>query len=311
MAVDEKRWGMLFCPKQSARRSRKYLERLEKILAEKGVAYDLVQSESTKGVARLVRMLVNNGYKTIVVVGGDSALNDAVNCLMERPVEERAGISLGVIPYGVLNDFAKFWGYKEGDVPSTIDSIISHRVRTVDLGLMTYVDKEGISHNRYFIDCINIGLIADMMNLRRQTRSLLGSRSLSFVVSALLLVFHRMEYRMKLKINNDMVDRKVMNVCIGSGPGYGQTPNAVPYNGMVDVSVVRSTGLLQLLEGFWLLFTGRFLNHRGVTPYRARKVEIMKASHAYVGVDGQLVGKLCDSCTVTVEQEVINFIIPS
>ena len=45
MAVDEKRWGMLFCPKQSARRSRKYLERLEKILAEKGVAYDLVQSE--------------------------------------------------------------------------------------------------------------------------------------------------------------------------------------------------------------------------------------------------------------------------
>ena len=176
---------------------------------------------------------------------------------------------------------------------------------------MTYVDKEGISHNRYFIDCINIGLIADMMNLRRQTRSLLGSRSLSFVVSALLLVFHRMEYRMKLKINNDMVDRKVMNVCIGSGPGYGQTPNAVPYNGMVDVSVVRSTGLLQLLEGFWLLFTGRFLNHRGVTPYRARKAEIMKASHAYVGVDGQLVGKLCDSCTVTVEQEVIKFIIPS
>ena len=58
MAVDEKRWGMLFCPKQSARRSRKYLERLEKILAEKGVAYDLVQSESTKGVACSERLFL-------------------------------------------------------------------------------------------------------------------------------------------------------------------------------------------------------------------------------------------------------------
>ncbi|MDD6894909.1 MAG: diacylglycerol kinase family protein [Prevotellaceae bacterium] len=310
MAIDKSRWGILYCPKQSAGHSKKYLERLENVMKERKVVYDLVQSESVHGVERLVRMLINNGYKTIVIVGGDTALNDAVNCLMEVEPEVRRNIALGVIPHGVLNDFAKFWGYKEADVNATVDALLAHRTRAIDLGCMRYTDNKGEKRCRYFINCVNIGLIADMMNLRRQTRRLFGSQTLSFLFSALLLLFHRMEYKMKLKINSEIVDRKVMNVCIGSGPGYGQTPNAVPYNGMVDVSVVVSTELLQLFEGFWLLFTGRFLNHRGVHPYRARKVDIMSASSALVGVDGRLLGKLNGECTITVEQEVVNFLIP-
>lgn len=310
MEVKKNNWGILYCPKQSARRSRKHRESLEAALKSRNVAYDLVQSDSPQSVGRLVKMFINNGYSTIIVVGGDTALNDTVNCLMEYDDDTRKKVAIGVIPNGVLNDFAKFWGFRESNLTTTVDSLVAHRVRAIDLGCMAYTNKDGEEQRRYFINCINIGLIADLMNLRRQTRSLLGSRSLSFLVSAILLIFHRMEYKMRLKINEEIVERKVMNVCIGSGPGYGQTPNAVPYNGMVDVSVVVSTELMQLLEGFWLLFTGRFLNHRGVRPFRARRVEIHKASHALVGVDGRLLGRLSGQCTVTVEQEVVNFLIP-
>lgn len=45
---------------------------------------------------RLVKMFINNGYKTIVIVGGDSALNDAVNCLMQVEKETRDQIALGL-----------------------------------------------------------------------------------------------------------------------------------------------------------------------------------------------------------------------
>ena len=250
MAVDTSRWGVLYCPRQTfGGRMRKHREKLEAVLQERGVEYDLVQSESTESVERLVRMLVNNGYKTIVIVGGDSALNDAVNCLMHINREERESISIGVIPNGVLNDFAKFWGLRDGDIEASVDAIVGHRVRTVDLGCIRYVNKRGENCHRYFLNCVNVGLIADIMNLRRQTRSLLGSRTLSFVVSALLMLFHRMEYKMSLKINSDKIERKLMNVCIGSGPGYGQTPNAVPYNGLVDVTVVSHTEITQLFHG--------------------------------------------------------------
>ena len=310
MAVDSSRWGILYCPRKSNGGSRKHREKLEGVLASRKVEYDIVQSESTESVERLVRMLVNNGYKTIVIVGGDTALNDAVNCLMQISLEERNGISLGVIPNGVLNDFAKFWELKDSDIEGAVDAIVKHRIRTVDLGCIRYVNKNGEDCHRYFLNCVNVGLIADIMNLRRQTHRLLGSRTLSFIVSALLMLFHRMEYKMSIKINSESIQRKLMNVCIGSGPGYGQTPNAVPYNGLVDVSIVSHTEITQLFHGLWLLFTGRFLNHRNVLPFRTGKVEFESAAHALIGIDGRMLGSVHGAFTITVEREVVNFLIP-
>lgn len=311
MAVEQTRWGILYCPKKGIRADRKRWEKVQRALDLRKVQYDFVQSESSDSVERLMRMLINNGYKTIIVVGGDSALNDAVNCLMEVSREEREQIALGVIPNGVLNDFARYWEFKESEIQQTVDWLVKHRVRKVDLGCVNYKDEEGKETRRYFLNCINVGLIADVMNQRRQARSLLGSRTLAFFVSIVTMAFHRFDYKMKLEINADTIDRNVMTVCVGSGPGYGQTPRAVPYNGMLDVSVVyQPQKLAHLFAGLWLLVTGRFLNHRSVHPYRTSQVQFDETSRARVGIDGRLLGRLEGSYRITVEQEVINFLIP-
>ncbi len=305
--MEEQRWGILYCPKG---RGSKQREKIQRVLDERQVQYDFVQSESSDSVERLMTMLIRNGYRTIVVMGGDSALNDAVNCLMHEEKQVRDRIALGVIPNGVINDFARYWDFKEGDLEQTVDWLVKRRVRTVDVGCIRYTDKRGEAQHRYFLNCVNIGLIADVMNLRRQARSLLGSRLLSFVVSIFLMIFHRMEYKMHIKLNADEVNRKVMTVCIGSGPGYGQTPSAVPYNGMLDVSIIYHAEIVQVLAGMWLLITGRFLNHRSVHPYRTREVVVEDAKHALVGVDGRLIDTPVGSYRITIEQEVVNFLIP-
>ena len=301
------RWGILYCPKGHSSKQR---EKIQRVLDERNVQYDFVQSESSSSVERLVTMLIHNGYRTIVIVGGDSALNDAVNCLMREEKQVRDEIALGVIPNGVMNDFARYWDFNESSVEQTVDWLIKHRVRTIDLGCVRYKNKQGEQCRRYFLNCVNIGLIADIMNLRRQTRSQLGSRTLAFIVSIFLMLFHRMDYKMRVRINSDVIDRRVMTMCVGSGPGYGQTPNAVPYNGLLDVSVVYHTEVMQVLAGLWLLVTGRFLNHRSVHPYRTREVVFDEANHALVGVDGRLIGTPVWGYRITVEQEVINFLIP-
>ena len=307
MAVEETRWGILYCPKG---RSSKQREKIQAVLDERHVQYDFVQSETSDSVERLMLMLIHNGYKTIIVMGGDSALNDAVNCLMQVEKQVRDTIALGVIPNGVMNDFARYWDFKEGNMEQTVDWLIKRRVRPVDLGCIRYTNKKGEKCNRYFLNCVNVGLIADVMNMRRQTRSMLGSRTLSFIVSVFLMIFHRLDYKMNVKINSDVINRKVMTMCVGSGPGYGQTTNAVPYNGLLDVSVVYHTGLLQVFAGLWLLLTGRFLNHRSVHPYRTREVRIEEAKHALVSIDGRLMGTPVGAYYIDVEQEVIQFLIP-
>ena len=193
---------------------------------------------------------------------------------------------------------------------SMIEWLLKRRIRKVDLGCIRYTNARGEKCHRYFLNCVNVGMTADIMNLRRQTRRLFGSRTLSFISSLFVMLFHRMEYKMKLKINSDVIDRKVMTMCIGSGLGYGQTPNAVPYNGMLDVSVVYHPEVVQLIEGVWLLITGRFLNHRSVHPYRTREVLVEHAKHAMVGIDGRLMKTPVGPYRINVEQEVINFLIP-
>ena len=308
--LGDSRWGILYCPKTGLTRSRKRWDKIGAVLDARKVQYDMVQSENSESVERLVKMMISNGYKTIIVVGGDSALNDAVNCLMMEEKSVRHEIALGVIPNGVMNDFARFWDFDEDKVEQTIDWLLQRRLRKVDLGCIRYTNAKGEKCHRYFLNCVNIGMTADIMNLRRQTRRLFGSRTLSFITSLFVMLFHRMEYQMKLRINSDVIDRKVMTVCIGSGPGYGQTPNAVPYNGMLDVSVVYHPEVVQLIEGLWLLITGRFLNHRNVHPFRTTEVFVDEARKAMVGVDGRLMKTPVGAFRVNIEQEVINFLIP-
>ena len=143
MAVETTRWGVLYCPKTGISNTRKRWEKIEAVLKERGVSYDMVQSETAESVERLMTMLINNGYKTIIVVGGDSALNDAVNCLMKEEKRVREEIALGVVPNGVMNDFARFWDFDEDRLEQTVDWLVKRRIRKIDLGCIRYTNKNG------------------------------------------------------------------------------------------------------------------------------------------------------------------------
>jgi len=247
--VDEERWGIIYCPRNGYLGNYQKQRRiLEQCLQLHQVSYDIVQSENPRSVERLVCLLVSNGYKTIIIYGGDSALNDAVNYLMLLEPVERERITLGVIPNGVLNDFAHFWGFDESHLEQTIVWLKQKRVRRVDVGCIRYENKMNERCRRYFLNCVNIGMVANIMSMRRRMRHLFVSRTISFILSCILLLFQRIDYLMSLKINTDTIKQRLMTVCIGNAQGYGQTPNAVPYNGLLDVSIVSQPKMWQAIE---------------------------------------------------------------
>ena len=289
MSVDPNKWGVIYNPKAGTRKVKKRWKEIKQFMDAQGVSYDYVQSEGFGSVERLAGILASNGYQTIVVVGGDGALNDAINGIMLSDATDKDNIAIGIIPNGIGNDFAKFWNIGM-DYRQAVKCIINHRTRRVDVGYCTYYDGEQ-HHKRYFINAVNIGFGARIVKVTDGTKRFWGVKFLSYVAAFFLLFFERNLYRMHLKINGEHIRGRIMTVCVGNAPGYGQTPSAVPYNGWLDVSVIYRPKLLQTMRGLWLLVQGRILNHKLVKSYRTKKVKVFRARNAAIDLDGRILPK--------------------
>lgn len=300
------RWGVIYCPKAGARHSHRRWEEIRKMLTEQGVDYDFVQSEGRGAEQRLATMLVKNGYTTIVVVGGDGALNRVINGIAELGLDTLGSIKLGLIPNGHGNDFATFWGLKPADVERSVMTLIKGRTRKIDLGIV-----QSGADVYYFINCVNIGLASSIFNIKYKSHRFRYFSELFYIYNALVLLFHRLDNHIHLSINHEHLDRRLMTLCISSCRGYGQTPSAVPYNGMLDVSAVQQPRVTQLFHGLMLLFRGHFMNFKDAKHYRTDGVvEILKTSEAQVSVDGQLLPDVEAPFRVKIKREAITLIIP-
>ena len=309
MAVEPNRWGIIYNPKAGSRKTQKRWNEIRSYMENRKVVFDYVQSEGFGSVERLARTLANNGYRTIVIVGGDGAINDAINGIMTSMVEDKTNIAFGIIPNGIGNDFAKYWGLDEDNYKAAVDWIINRRLRKIDVGRCNYFDGEKHT-SRYFLNAINIGLGARIVKITDQCKRFWGVKFLSYFMAFISLIFERKLYRMHLKINGEHIRGRIMTVCIGSAWGYGQAPSAVPYNGWLDVSVIYRPELLQLWSGLWMLIQGRILNHKVVMPYRTQKVKVLRAQNASVDLDGRILDRHFP-LDISVLHEAITLIIPN
>ena len=309
MAVESNRWGIIYNPKAGSRKTQKKWNEIRSYMESRGVLFDYLQSEGYGSVERLARMLANNGYRTIVIVGGDGAINDAINGIMTSSASDKDQIALGIIPNGIGNDFASYWGLEKDDYKEAVDWIINRRLRKIDVGRVSYNEGD-LRKTRYFINAMYVGLGARFVWISNGTRRFWGMQWLSYLSSMFLLLFERMLHRIDMKINGEHIQDTIMTVCIGSARGYGLTPSAVPYNGWLDVSVVYRPELLQLIKGLWLLVNGRLLNLKVVKPYRTHKVKILRAQNAAISLDGRQLYYDDSSLDVRILPEALTLIIP-
>lgn len=208
MSVEPKKWGVIYNPKAGTRKVKKRWKEIKEYMDSKGVDYDYVQSEGFGSVERLAKILANNGYRTIVIVGGDGALNDAINGIMLSDAEDKENIALGMIPNGIGNDFAKYWGLSTEYKPA-VDCIINHRLKKIDVGYCNFYD--GNEHQRrYFLNAVNIGLGARIVKITDQTKRFWGVKFLSYVAALFSLIFERKLYRMHLRINDEHIRGRVL-----------------------------------------------------------------------------------------------------
>ena len=299
-------WGIIYVPMIGALNPMKRWNLIREYLDEREVSYDFFCTDTANSVESQALKYANDGYNVIVVIGGDGALQDALNGLMAS--SRAAEVALGIIPNGIANDYSSYWGLTFRDYRMAVDSIIAGRVRRVDMGCCSYV-VDGAERKRYFLNVLNVGMSAGIVAIANK-KSTVFAKLLYRFRALIYMLFSRQNFNMRFRLNSQLVDKKFMLLCIGNSTGYGMTPSAVPYNGWLDVSAMRMSPFFGVFKGMLMVIRRRILNFRLVEPFRTTEIEIESVGGARLGIDGRPFTPTFP-LMVTVEPERLNLIIPT
>jgi len=268
---------------------------LERELSRRGLSADC-RFTAGRGLATALAVEAKNqGYDTVIGVGGDGTIQEVVNGLVDA--QGGCPATLGIIPAGTGNDFSKLLGYPR-DPAGALDVILAGRVRRLDIGR---------ANGRYFINIAGVGFDAEVAAfLNQRPKRLPGALMYVFGVLAVLLRYRPTP--LTIDLGAEVLRGKCLLVSVANGPshagGMKMCPDASPEDGVLDICVVGDVGRLQTL---WLLpkvFSGRHTLHPKVRLYRTTKVRIDSSEPLFVQADGEIFGR------VPVDVDVLRGVLP-
>lgn len=105
-----------------------FLSRLETKTTDFGMAGKIIRMSVLKNLKSSINENINNGVKTIVIVGNDKTLNQAINLIDDQK------ITIGFIPVGPDNNINALLGIPEGE--AAIDVLSARLIRNIHFGLI-------------------------------------------------------------------------------------------------------------------------------------------------------------------------------
>lgn len=282
--------------------------RIEQELKRAGLSYRVMPTHARGGAIELAWQAVERGYTRIVAVGGDGTLNEVVNGIKGAEAITGVKATLGIMPFGTGSDFVKIFDHVQpNDVQGGVERILRNEPRPVDLG-MVKVDKEP---PRFFINALGIGLDAQAAAEALKIRRLKG-----FSVYLLAIARAVMRYRahpMTVSYDGKRVSRRLLFASIANGRcqagGFWLTPNAYVDDGLLDLCLVDTMRMDQIVRYIPLVMRGAHTRLRQVTMGRARKIQIQCSEPMPVATDGEVLSTEARRLQVHLIPEAINIFI--
>jgi diacylglycerol kinase family enzyme len=69
-----------------------------------------------------------------------------------------------------------------------------------------------------------------------------------------------------------------------------QTPEALPDDGLLDVTIIKAMGKLEIIRNLIILYNGKILEHPKIEGFRGKKICIDSESLIYTEADGESLG---------------------
>ena len=260
-------------------RAGRRLARIVERLAARGIAADVRASASQGDIERSVGELPAGSR--ILVAGGDGSIHEAVNGI----VRSGRDISLGVIPTGTGNDFAKSAGIPR-DWAAACDGLAAKLLddnapRAVDLGRM---------NDRYFANGAGIGLDAKVTRIAHSYRLPVGD--LVYLI-AILDTMREDITTPHMTITGDTVwSGPVTLVSISNGPWIGGlfhiAPMADNRDGLLEMLIAAPVTRRRIFSLVPKLMRGRHLNEAEICHASIRQLTLVAKAPVESHLDGEI-----------------------
>lgn len=230
------------------------------------------------GGTPVTREAIRAGARLIVSVGGDGTLNEVVNGLFEGTTMLADDLHLGVIPVGTGGDYRRTFGIGK-DPLAAVARLASGTSHPVDLGRLTCRDDQGRQVTHHFANIASFGASGVIVKKVNTTTKLFGGK-VSFMLGTLRGLMDYDNELVRITVDDhEPVTASINTVAVAIGTCFGGgmqvAARAVPDDGLFDVVIITTEGVLRFIRDSGSIYAGTHLDSDEVQLLRGRQVEAM------------------------------------
>ena len=266
---------LIYNPVSGKNKPKKSLEKAEKLLVERGVPYEVHETQGERDAQAIAKTLTESGEREIIVLGGDGTLHEVLNGL-----DDPALCTIGLLPCGTGNDFAERLGLPT-DAEKAMAKILDGEAKPID-----YLEVGGVR-------CMNVaGIGMDVDVLERCQKGKLKGK-IKYFISLLqsLFAFKGIGLEMESEGRIERHEALIAAACNGSqfGGGIRICPNADVSDGKLHVVLVECIGSnWGIIKAFMSLLKGTILTYPATTEFLCERVKFTPDTPCTVQLDGEL-----------------------
>ncbi len=289
---DIEKWLVIVNPNAGNGKGKKDWGRISGLLKENSLPFTVKFTEKKGHAIDLTLEYIKTGFRKIITVGGDGTLNEVVNGVFLTGVCPTIDISLAMIPVGTGNDWGKMFGIPP-EYKKAIEIIRDNKLMLHDVGLVSYY--EGTVHKkRYFINIAGLGFESVVVRRTNIQKDKGHSGKLIYFYNLLMSLLSYKNTKARLIVDGETINADVFSLNVGNGRycggGMRQTPDALPDDGILDVTVINGMGKFEIIRNLKILYDGTILSHPKVDGYKCRNIKVSSGSLLYVEADGESLG---------------------
>jgi YegS/Rv2252/BmrU family lipid kinase len=280
-----KPWFAVLNPKSGGGRAARDRTRIVHILRQAGVQFELAASERASHAISLAHDAASSGYRKFLAIGGDGTLNELLNGAMSSGALEATDITLGLMPVGRGNDWARTHRIPRG-YEGAAQLLARQRTIAHDVGVAeSFAD---VPQTRYFLNVAGVGFDAHVV--ARVPNDRWGVFSYLAALPASYASYQSRELVLSAEGRTLQSTVFVAFAALGRycGGGMHIAPGAATDDGMFDVVIVEDINKWELVLNLRRLFDGSIGRYRKVRVLRTRRLEIAGPEPVGAQADGEL-----------------------